>query len=89
VAHFPHTPAFTGFNTPSRIEADIADLDMTGAVPVELDGRELEAWWLRFPDSVLVQPASERPASRRWTYQTWTRCSGARYSFWPGLTEKA
>jgi len=38
VAQFPETPAFTGFNTPSRIEADIVDLDMKGAVPVELDG---------------------------------------------------
>jgi hypothetical protein len=26
MAHFPTTPAFTGFNTPTRIEADILDL---------------------------------------------------------------
>ena len=38
MAHFPETPSFTGFNTPSRIEADIADLDMIGTVPPELDG---------------------------------------------------
>ncbi|MEO7465648.1 MAG: carotenoid oxygenase family protein, partial [Sphingobium limneticum] len=38
MAHFPDTPSFTGFNTPSRIEADIADLDVKGAVPTELDG---------------------------------------------------
>ena len=38
MTHFPDTPSFTGFNTPSRIEADIADLDVKGAVPVELDG---------------------------------------------------
>ena len=25
MAVFPQTPSFTGFNTPSRIEADIAD----------------------------------------------------------------
>ena len=29
MAHFPNTPSFTGFNTPSRIEADIADLQHT------------------------------------------------------------
>ena len=38
MTHFPDTPSFTGFNTPSRIEADIADLDVKGAIPVELDG---------------------------------------------------
>jgi len=38
VAQFPETPSFTGFSTPSRIEADIADLDVKGAIPPELDG---------------------------------------------------
>lgn len=38
MAHFPDTPNFTGFNTPSRIEADIADLVHTGQIPRELDG---------------------------------------------------
>ena len=38
MAHFPETPNFTGFNTPSRIEADIADLQHTGTIPPELDG---------------------------------------------------
>jgi carotenoid cleavage dioxygenase-like enzyme len=38
MVHFPDTPSFTGFNTPSRIEADIADLDVVGAIPAELDG---------------------------------------------------
>jgi carotenoid cleavage dioxygenase len=38
MAHFPDTPSFTGFNTPSRIEADIADLDVVGAIPAELNG---------------------------------------------------
>ena len=38
MAHFPQTPAFTGFNTPSRIEADIADLQHEGTIPPELDG---------------------------------------------------
>jgi carotenoid cleavage dioxygenase-like enzyme len=38
MAHFPDTPSFTGFNTPSRIEADIADLDIVGEIPVELNG---------------------------------------------------
>ena len=38
MAQFPETPAFTGFNTPSRIEADIADLQHSGTIPRELDG---------------------------------------------------
>jgi carotenoid cleavage dioxygenase-like enzyme len=38
MVHFPDTPSFTGFNTPSRIEADIADLDVVGTIPAELDG---------------------------------------------------
>jgi carotenoid cleavage dioxygenase-like enzyme len=36
---FPKTPSFTGFNTPSRIEADISFLNVQeGAIPPELDG---------------------------------------------------
>ena len=38
MAHFPATPSFTGFNTPSRIEADISDLAHQGSIPPELAG---------------------------------------------------
>ena len=38
MAHFPDTPAFTGFNTPSRIEADVFDLAFNGTIPPELNG---------------------------------------------------
>ena len=38
MAHFPDTPSFTGFNTPSRIEADIVNLAHQGTIPPELDG---------------------------------------------------
>jgi carotenoid cleavage dioxygenase-like enzyme len=38
MAHFPDTPSFTGFNTPTRIEADVADLDVSGEIPVALNG---------------------------------------------------
>lgn len=38
MAHFPQTPSFTGFNTPSRIEADIANLVHEGSIPPELNG---------------------------------------------------
>jgi carotenoid cleavage dioxygenase-like enzyme len=38
MAQFPNTPNFTGFNTPSRIEADIADLVHQGHIPTELSG---------------------------------------------------
>jgi len=38
MAHFPDTPSFAGFNTPSRIEADIVDLVHRGTIPKELNG---------------------------------------------------
>ncbi|MBT0671216.1 carotenoid oxygenase family protein [Novosphingobium profundi] len=38
MSHFPASPSFTGFNTPSRIEADIADLAHEGTIPAGLDG---------------------------------------------------
>lgn len=38
MSQFPDTPNYTGFNTPSRIEADIADLAHEGTIPPELDG---------------------------------------------------
>ena len=33
MAHFHRTAAFTRFNTPSRIEADIVDLAHEGTIP--------------------------------------------------------
>ncbi len=38
MAHFPNTLSFTGFNTPSRIEADIMDLAHQGTIPRGLNG---------------------------------------------------
>src|SRR5262249_62242083 len=38
MAQFPQPPSFTGFNTPSRVEADIQDLACQGTIPRELDG---------------------------------------------------
>jgi carotenoid cleavage dioxygenase-like enzyme len=38
MAYFPETISFTGFNTPSRIEADIRNLDFRGEIPTELNG---------------------------------------------------
>ncbi|MDE2041749.1 MAG: carotenoid oxygenase family protein, partial [Alphaproteobacteria bacterium] len=38
MANFPDTPSFTGFNTPSRIEADIADMVHEGHIPSQLNG---------------------------------------------------
>lgn len=35
---FPDTRSFTGFNTPSRVEADVQDLNVIGTVPREIDG---------------------------------------------------
>ena len=35
---FPAVPAFTGFNKPSRVEADAHDLEVTGTIPPEMDG---------------------------------------------------
>ncbi|WP_321396957.1 carotenoid oxygenase family protein [Emcibacter sp.] len=38
MTHFPDTPSFTGFNTPTRLEADIIDLDIEGEVPAGMNG---------------------------------------------------
>src|SRR5579884_1555741 len=38
MARFPNTPSFTGPFTPVRVEADVADLDIVGEVPADLDG---------------------------------------------------
>jgi carotenoid cleavage dioxygenase len=35
---FPQTYSFTGFNTPSRVEADVQHLNVTGTIPPEIDG---------------------------------------------------
>lgn len=35
---FPDTEVFRGFNTPSRIEGDIQDLEITGTIPAEING---------------------------------------------------
>ncbi len=38
MAHFPSSISFTGFNTPSRVEADAFDLPHVGDIPRELSG---------------------------------------------------
>jgi len=38
MSRFPDTPAFTGFNTPSRIEGDAFDLAVEGTIPPEIRG---------------------------------------------------
>lgn len=38
MVHFPDTPSFKGFNKPSRIEADIKDLQHEGEIPKGIDG---------------------------------------------------
>lgn len=43
---FPQTPTFEGFNGPSRVEADIFDLEVEGDIPVELNG----TWYRMTPD---------------------------------------
>jgi len=35
---FPSSPMFAGVNAPSRIEADVGDLEIVGEVPREIDG---------------------------------------------------
>ena len=35
---FPNSPMFAGVSAPSRIEADVKDLDIVGEVPREIDG---------------------------------------------------
>jgi carotenoid cleavage dioxygenase len=43
---FPETPAFTGYNAPSRVEADIFDLEIHGELPAEING----VWYRMTPD---------------------------------------
>jgi carotenoid cleavage dioxygenase-like enzyme len=43
---FPQAPAFTGYNAPSRIEADIFDLTIEGELPAALEG----VWYRMTPD---------------------------------------
>jgi carotenoid cleavage dioxygenase len=43
-------PAFEGFNEPSRLEADVFDLGVEGALPPELNG----AWYRLGPDPQFV-----------------------------------
>jgi carotenoid cleavage dioxygenase-like enzyme len=38
MAKFPSSPNYTGFNTPSRVEADITDLEIEGEVPKDIQG---------------------------------------------------
>ena len=38
MAKFPKTPSYTGVFEPIRIESDVADLDIEGEVPADLDG---------------------------------------------------
>jgi carotenoid cleavage dioxygenase len=43
---FPSTPGFTGYNAPSRVEADIFDLEVVGEIPASIAG----AWYRMTPD---------------------------------------
>jgi carotenoid cleavage dioxygenase-like enzyme len=38
VNKFPESPWFSGANAPSRIEADVGNLEITGVIPPEIDG---------------------------------------------------
>ena len=38
MSRFPQTPSFRGFNQPSRIEADVPDLELEGEIPQDIDG---------------------------------------------------
>ena len=43
---FPETPSFAGYNAPSRVEADIFDLEIHGELPAEIKG----CWYRMTPD---------------------------------------
>ena len=43
---FPNTPAFSGYNAPSRVEADIYDLVVEGELPAGISG----SWYRMTPD---------------------------------------
>jgi len=43
---FPNTASFQGYNAPSRVEADIFDLEIHGELPREISG----CWYRMTPD---------------------------------------
>ncbi|RPH48218.1 MAG: carotenoid oxygenase family protein, partial [Lysobacterales bacterium] len=43
---FPNTMDFSGYNAPSRVECDVYDLVIEGAVPAEING----SWYQSVPD---------------------------------------
>lgn len=43
MAKFPATPNYTGFNAPSRVEADIIGLEIEGEVPKDIQGAFLSS----------------------------------------------
>ncbi len=45
-APFPRTPTFTGFDAPSRVEANIYDLEIEGELPTAING----SWYRCGPD---------------------------------------
>jgi carotenoid cleavage dioxygenase len=56
---WPDTPKFRGFFAPSRIEADVWDLEVEGRIPPELNGAFYRAaadtqYPPRFPNDVYI-----------------------------------
>lgn len=64
---FPDSPMFAGLNAPSRIEADVNDLEVEGELPREIDGA-----FYRVAADHQFPP---RFATCRSMVTAWSRCS--------------
>ncbi len=68
---FPQTMDFTGYNVPSRVEADIYDLIVDGKIPDEINGR-----WYRVTPIRSIRPTSGTTLICLAT--AWPACSSSR-----------
>ena len=71
---FRQSPRFTGFNNPSRIEVDIADLAHEGTIPLELNG----AFYRVQPDPCFVSRSKDPPQGDCWIVQVCNRIADHR-----------
>ena len=60
-ATFPGLPQFSGFMKPSRYEGDVANLEVRGTIPHELDG----TFYRVMPDPQLPPFIENDPVSNR------------------------
>lgn len=76
--NFPDSPMFAGINAPSRVEADIKDLEIEGEIPKQIDGAFYRVgadhqFPPRFANDVPFNPrTATAPEGDRWIIQALT-----------------